>query len=134
MQRQQPVVAGKVGPSRSAVLTGQTEPYVPGLVRLVRGVPSGLRQGPRPRRSLVCWFAARRGTKAGSAASMSETGNHLGIALGTTVLGGVGTAGYRDRLVVPEGVPEQAAALTRESMRARPAPSSSWRQPRPGNF
>ena len=48
--------------------------------------------------------------KAGSAASMSETGNQLGIALGIAVMGSIGTAVYRGRLAegAPEGVPAAA--------------------------
>ncbi|TDC42948.1 MFS transporter [Micromonospora sp. KC213] len=56
--------------------------------------------------------------KAGSAASLSETGNHLGIAIGIAVMGSIGAAVYRSEIAttVPVGVPTEAAAATRESI------------------
>ena len=47
--------------------------------------------------------------KAGSAASVSETSNELGIALGLAVLGSVGTIVYRGAVTVPAEVPGGAA-------------------------
>ena len=46
--------------------------------------------------------------QAGSAASVSETGNELGIALGLAILGSVGTIVYRGAVTVPAGAPESA--------------------------
>ncbi len=47
--------------------------------------------------------------KAGSAASVSETGNELGIALGLAVLGSIGTIVYRGAVTVPADVPTDVA-------------------------
>ncbi|WP_020574206.1 MFS transporter [Actinopolymorpha alba] len=56
--------------------------------------------------------------KAGSAASVSETANHLGIALGIAVLGSLGSAVYRGQLAgpLPAGIPAEAAGAARESI------------------
>jgi DHA2 family multidrug resistance protein-like MFS transporter len=54
--------------------------------------------------------------KAGSAASVAETSAELGIALGLASLGSVGTAIYRDHLVVPDAVPADVAATAREGI------------------
>ncbi|GAA0971782.1 MFS transporter [Acrocarpospora macrocephala] len=56
--------------------------------------------------------------RAGSAASISETGNHLGIALGIAVMGSIGAAVYSARLAVPAGVPSGVAEASRESITA----------------
>ncbi len=47
--------------------------------------------------------------QAGSAASVSETSNELGIALGLAVLGSVGTIVYRGAVTVPAEVPAEVA-------------------------
>lgn len=47
--------------------------------------------------------------KAGSAASVSETSNELGIALGLAVLGSIGTIVYRGAVTVPAEVPTEVA-------------------------
>ncbi|XVS62265.1 MFS transporter [Actinosynnema sp. CA-299493] len=54
--------------------------------------------------------------RAGAAAAMSETSGEFGIAMGIAVFGSVGTAVYRDRIVVPAEVPAEAAALATDSM------------------
>jgi MFS transporter, DHA2 family, multidrug resistance protein len=54
--------------------------------------------------------------KAGSAASIAETSAELGIALGLASLGSVGTAIYRDHLLVPNAVPADVAATAREGI------------------
>lgn len=54
--------------------------------------------------------------KAGAASAVSETAYELGAVLGTTVLGGILTALYRANLVVPEGVPDAAAAAAAETL------------------
>ncbi|MQA07768.1 MAG: MFS transporter [Pseudonocardiaceae bacterium] len=54
--------------------------------------------------------------KAGSAASMSETSGEFGIALGIAALGSIGTAVYRDQMVVPPSVPGDAAEAAKESI------------------
>ncbi|GAA1018723.1 MFS transporter [Acrocarpospora pleiomorpha] len=59
--------------------------------------------------------------RAGSAASISETGNHLGIALGIAVMGSIGAAVYSARLAVPAGVPSGVAETASESITAATA-------------
>ncbi|QBI55564.1 MFS transporter [Streptomonospora litoralis] len=59
--------------------------------------------------------------KAGSAASMSETSGEFGIAMGVALLGSLSTAVYRSRVTVPEGVPAEAAAASRDSLPAAAA-------------
>ncbi|WP_426319964.1 MFS transporter [Microbacterium sp. E-13] len=54
--------------------------------------------------------------KAGAASAVSETAYELGAVLGTTVLGGILTALYRTNLVVPDGVPDAAAAAASETL------------------
>jgi DHA2 family multidrug resistance protein-like MFS transporter len=56
--------------------------------------------------------------KAGSAASLSESSNHLGIAVGIAVMGSIGAAVYRDEIVrtIPAGVPADAGAAAQESI------------------
>jgi len=56
--------------------------------------------------------------QAGSAASLSETGNHLGIAIGIAVMGSIGTTVYRDRIdtTVPDGIAADAAEAARENV------------------
>ncbi|HEX2315556.1 MAG TPA: MFS transporter [Thermomonospora sp.] len=68
--------------------------------------------------------------RAGSAASVSETCNELGVALGMATLGTVGTAVYRLRLDTPDQVPEEAAGQAREGIAgavaaAEPLPSGT---------
>lgn len=54
--------------------------------------------------------------KAGAASAVSETAYELGAVLGTAVLGGIITAFYRGALVIPSGVPADAAAHARETL------------------
>jgi DHA2 family multidrug resistance protein-like MFS transporter len=54
--------------------------------------------------------------KAGAASAVSETAYELGAVLGTTVLGGILTALYRTNLVIPEGIPDAAAAAASETL------------------
>ena len=54
--------------------------------------------------------------KAGAASAVSETAYELGAVLGTTVLGGILTALYRAKLVVPAGIPEAAAGAAYETL------------------
>ncbi|MFJ6570413.1 hypothetical protein ACIQNU_23655 [Streptomyces sp. NPDC091292] len=60
--------------------------------------------------------------RAGSAASMSETGNFFGASLGMAVLGAVGAGLYRQRMADPvadatsAGLPEGAAHQARETV------------------
>ncbi|AQY01362.1 MULTISPECIES: MFS transporter [Microbacterium] len=54
--------------------------------------------------------------KAGAASAVSETAYELGAVLGTAVLGGLITAFYRGALVVPEGIPAEAAHAATETL------------------
>lgn len=54
--------------------------------------------------------------KAGAASAVSETAYELGAVLGTAVLGGILTALYRTQLIVPAGVPAEAADAARETL------------------
>ncbi|MFB8148121.1 MFS transporter [Microbacterium sp. NPDC056003] len=54
--------------------------------------------------------------KAGAASAVSETAYELGAVLGTAVLGGLLTALYRGSLVLPDGLPAEAAEAARETL------------------
>jgi MFS transporter, DHA2 family, multidrug resistance protein len=54
--------------------------------------------------------------KAGAASAVSETAYELGAVLGTSILGGILTASYRAQLVVPAGVPAEAATAAHETL------------------
>ncbi|MBQ1080615.1 MFS transporter [Nocardiopsis sp. B62] len=54
--------------------------------------------------------------RAGSAASLSETGGELGVALGIATLGTLGAAIYSSQLVIPAGVSSEAGEASRESI------------------
>ncbi|MCM3779065.1 MFS transporter [Microbacterium hydrocarbonoxydans] len=54
--------------------------------------------------------------KAGAASAVSETAYELGAVLGTAVLGGLITAFYRGALVVPDGIPVEAAHSASETL------------------
>jgi MFS transporter, DHA2 family, multidrug resistance protein len=58
--------------------------------------------------------------RAGAASGISETGAELGGALGIAILGSIGVAIYRGRLVdaLPAGIPAEAAASARETLGA----------------
>lgn len=58
--------------------------------------------------------------RAGSASAISETGGELGVAMGVAVLGSVGTAVYRGRVVelLPPDVPPAALDAARETLAA----------------
>lgn len=64
-------------------------------------------------------------SKAGAASAVSETAYELGAVLGTTLLGGILTAFYRANLVVPAGVPFDAALQARETLGGAVAISES---------
>lgn len=54
--------------------------------------------------------------KAGAASAVSETAYELGAVLGTAVLGGLITAFYRGALVIPDGIPAEAARAASETL------------------
>jgi len=55
-------------------------------------------------------------SRAGSAASMSETSGEFGIAIGIAMLGSLGTMIYRDSVTVPAGLPSELAAASRDTL------------------
>jgi MFS transporter, DHA2 family, multidrug resistance protein len=72
--------------------------------------------------------------KAGSAASLAETGNYLGSMLGIAVLGTIGAAVYRGRIVdaIPAGIPPASARCARDGReRGGRRPPSPRRAGRP---
>ncbi len=56
--------------------------------------------------------------RAGAASAISETGAELGGALGIAILGSIGTAVYRGRVIdaLPDGVPQAAADAARDTL------------------
>jgi DHA2 family multidrug resistance protein-like MFS transporter len=56
--------------------------------------------------------------KAGSAASLSETGGEFGVALGVAALGSLATVVYRAHLAVPAGTPAAADRAARQGITA----------------
>jgi DHA2 family multidrug resistance protein-like MFS transporter len=60
--------------------------------------------------------AAAPPERAGAASAISETGAELGGALGIAVLGSIGTAVYRNEVVVPAAVPPDAAVTAQSTL------------------
>jgi DHA2 family multidrug resistance protein-like MFS transporter len=60
--------------------------------------------------------AAAPRERAGAAASISETGYELGVALGIAVLGSLQLVVYRTTLALPTGLPDSTAAALEESL------------------
>jgi DHA2 family multidrug resistance protein-like MFS transporter len=83
---------------------------IPGIITLYCGAGPAIALGT----GLVVGSAPPE--RAGSAASTSETGNHLGAALGIAAFGAVGTAVYRSSITVPAGVTGDAGRTARESL------------------
>jgi DHA2 family multidrug resistance protein-like MFS transporter len=54
--------------------------------------------------------------RAGSAASLVSTGGELGVALGVAALGTIGVTVYRDRVVIPHGLPASETATIHGSI------------------
>lgn len=54
--------------------------------------------------------------KAGAASAVSETAYELGAVLGTTIIGGLLAAFYRTNLVLPDGLPGDAASAAQETL------------------
>jgi DHA2 family multidrug resistance protein-like MFS transporter len=61
-------------------------------------------------------LASAPAEKAGAASAVSETAYELGAVLGTAILGGILTAAYRAQLMIPAGIPAEAAAASRETL------------------
>lgn len=57
-------------------------------------------------------------SKSGSAASLSETVQELGIAIGVALLGSLTTAVYRSQLTIPDGLSDDEAAALTDSLSA----------------
>nr|WP_308282771.1 hypothetical protein [Pseudonocardia nigra] len=54
--------------------------------------------------------------RAGAASALSETAQEFGGALGLALLGSVAAAIYRNEIVVPDGVPVEAAEAARDTL------------------
>jgi DHA2 family multidrug resistance protein-like MFS transporter len=70
--------------------------------------------------------------KAGAASAISETAYEVGAVLGTAVLGSILTAGYRNGIVLPDGMDPAAASAASETLggaveaaKALPGPQSA---------
>jgi DHA2 family multidrug resistance protein-like MFS transporter len=102
-------------------LLTQVEPAA-GLPLLIIGfVLAFLGGGPIGALGTTIVVSAAPTSKAGSAASISETGTHLGIALGIAVLGSIAGASYRHALVLPAALPADAGRAARDSITAATA-------------
>ena len=88
-----------------------------GLVLVVSGfVLASAGIGPKVVLGTTLIVGSAPPEKAGSAASLSETSNELGFALGVATLGSLGTAVYRNLMTVPAGIPAGAADTARASL------------------
>jgi DHA2 family multidrug resistance protein-like MFS transporter len=72
--------------------------------------------------------------KAGAASAISETAYELGAVLGTAVLGGILTAAYTSRVVVPAGVTAADAATATETLGGATAVASTLAEPAAGQL
>ena len=79
-------------------------------------VPLGLGIGIAETLSVDAVVSAVPGSKAGAAASVSETAYELGVAFGIAVLGSIITVFYRAHLQLPPDVPSEAAARSEDSL------------------
>lgn len=79
-------------------------------------VPLGLGIGIAETLSVDAVVSAVPSSKAGAAASVSETAYELGVAFGIAVLGSIITVFYRAHLQLPSDVPSEAAARSEDSL------------------
>ncbi|BDV30904.1 MFS transporter [Microbacterium terricola] len=92
-----------------------TDPGDVGLL-IVAFVALGIGIGAAETVSNELILASAPPDKAGAASAVSETAYELGAVLGTAVLGGILTALYRANVVVPAGIPSDAADAARETL------------------
>lgn len=83
-----------------------------GSVLLLMGV------GPLQVLSMDLIIGSAPPEKAGAASSLSETSGELGMALGIAVMGSIGTVIYRNRMDVPDGIPNEAAESASDTLAA----------------
>lgn len=81
-------------------------------------IPLGLGVGVAETLSVDAVVSAVKPSKAGAAASVSETAYELGVAFGIAVLGSIVTALYRAGLELPPGLPGEIATHIRDSLAA----------------
>lgn len=79
-------------------------------------IPIGLGIGIAMTLATDAIIATAPRTRAGAAASISETAYELGIALGIAVLGSLQNVFYRSRLTLPENLPEETEAQMTDSL------------------
>jgi DHA2 family multidrug resistance protein-like MFS transporter len=101
--------AGMLLQTRTGAADG-VAPVVAGLVL------AGLGISPVMALTMNLLLASAPPEKAGSAASVSETGGEFGIALGVATLGSLATVVYRAHLIVPAGTPAGAVQDARQSL------------------
>ncbi|HEX8133746.1 MAG TPA: MFS transporter, partial [Actinomycetes bacterium] len=120
-RRAAPAVAMAAGLALAAVGFGLLTQLGPtgGLPLLVAGsVIFSLALAPVDTLATDLAVGAAPPQRAGAASAITETAAEFGGALGIAVLGVVGTAVYRSQLAhgVPAGVPDQAAAVARDTL------------------
>lgn len=79
-------------------------------------VPVGVGIGMAETLSVDAVVGAVQPTKAGAAASISETAYELGVALGIAILGSIMNALYRNHLELPEALSGEARAVAEDSL------------------
>ncbi len=106
------LVIGAVGMAAVAAVEG-SEQLVWVLLALV---PLGLGIGIAETLSVDAVVSAVQPSKAGAAASVSETAYELGVAFGIAILGSIITVLYRAGLVLPPGLPSEVALRAEDSL------------------
>lgn len=106
------LVIGAVGMAAVAAVEG-SEQLVWVLLALV---PLGLGIGIAETLSVDAVVSAVQPSKAGAAASVSETAYELGVAFGIAILGSIITVLYRAGLVLPPGLPNEVALRAEDSL------------------
>lgn len=110
------ITAGLVGSTLTYTvfaLFGATIP-IPGIIAAFAVLAAGIAIAETLSNDVI--LASVPSSKAGAASAVSETAYELGAVIGTSVLGGALTAFYRTHLVVPDGVPAEAAATAESTL------------------
>jgi DHA2 family multidrug resistance protein-like MFS transporter len=102
-------IAGYVG---IAVTTG---PHTL-LPTILASVALGIGVGAAETVSNELVLAVAPADKAGAASAVSETAYELGTVLGTSIIGGLLTAVYRNTIAIPEGLSSSLADAARETL------------------